>query len=231
MHKIAVMQPYFLPYFGYYQLINMVDKFVVYDDVNYINRGWINRNYIMINNEKNLFTLPLIKVSQNKKIYEIEILNNQFWRNKLFKKFEISYAKKMYKYETLELLNKIIYYDNLNLSEYIYNSINTIAAALKIETKIIKSSRKYLNQNLNAENRIIDICKKENCSVYTNLPGGKELYNENIFNEQNIEIKFLTPTILNYNHENSIISTPLSIVDVLMNNGIDKTIELLNYHK
>ena len=74
--KAAIMQPYFLPYIGYFQLINAVDVFVVYDDVNYIKKGWINRNNILVNGEGFLFNIPLQEVSQNKSINQINIEEN-----------------------------------------------------------------------------------------------------------------------------------------------------------
>ena len=66
--KVAVMQPYFVPYIGYFRLINAVDKFVLLDDVNYINRGWINRNRILLGERPHTITIPLKGASQNKKI-------------------------------------------------------------------------------------------------------------------------------------------------------------------
>ena len=71
--KIAVMQPYFIPYIGYWQLINAVNTFVIYDDVNYIKRGWINRNRILVDGESHYFNIPVTGASQNKKINEIKV--------------------------------------------------------------------------------------------------------------------------------------------------------------
>ncbi len=83
--KIAVMQPYLFPYIGYFQLIHVVDRFVIFDDVNYINKGWINRNRILVNNAPYLFTIPLIEASQNKAINDIEVDGNDPWRNKFMR--------------------------------------------------------------------------------------------------------------------------------------------------
>ncbi len=91
--KIAVMQPYFFPYIGYFQLINSVDKFVILDDVNYIKKGWINRNYILVNSKPCLFTIPLVKPSQNKLINETEIAFESNWKKKFLKTIETGYAK------------------------------------------------------------------------------------------------------------------------------------------
>ena len=87
MNKIAIMQPYFSPHIGYFQLIDSVDFFVFYDDVNFIKRGWINRNYITVNKELQRFTIPLKNPSQNKKINQIEVNWNSKEMNKLIKTF------------------------------------------------------------------------------------------------------------------------------------------------
>jgi hypothetical protein len=84
--KIAIMQPYLFPYIGYFQMINTVDHFVFYDDVNFINRGWINRNRILVNGKDTFITVPLIKASQNKKINEI----NLFFDEKMKKKNDLN---------------------------------------------------------------------------------------------------------------------------------------------
>ncbi|SHE77713.1 WbqC-like protein family protein [Bacteroides luti] len=74
--KLGIMQPYLFPYIGYFQLIKVVDKYIVSDDLHYIKHGWINRNYILVNNEKKMFTIKLKKASSNKLINEIEILDD-----------------------------------------------------------------------------------------------------------------------------------------------------------
>ena len=94
--RIAIMQPYFFPYIGYFQLISAVDIFVVYDDVNYINKGWINRNHILVNGQAKLITIPLIQASQNKHISEIELFGDLKWKDKLLKTIEFNYKKASY---------------------------------------------------------------------------------------------------------------------------------------
>nr|WP_310590339.1 WbqC family protein [Dyadobacter sp. NIV53] len=77
---IAIMQPYIFPYIGYFQLINAVDKFIIYDDVNFINKGWINRNNILVSGQAHLFTIPLKDASQNKLIHEVELIGGDQWK-------------------------------------------------------------------------------------------------------------------------------------------------------
>jgi hypothetical protein len=91
--KLAIMQPYIFPYIGYFQLIKAVDKFVIYDDVNFINRGWINRNRILVNGKDSLFTIPLKEASQNKLINDIDVNWDDAWKSKWLKTLEQSYKK------------------------------------------------------------------------------------------------------------------------------------------
>ncbi len=130
-NKIAIMQPYFFPYIGYFQLINAVDTFVIYDDVNYIKKGWINRNNIVINGEQKLFTISLSKASQNKMINEIDISDDFI---KFIKMLEMSYSKAPYYEQTMNVINKIISFENKKLSTFIHNSIKILVDYLNIKT-------------------------------------------------------------------------------------------------
>lgn len=116
--KLAIMQPYFFPYIGYFQLIHAVDKFIILDDVNYINRGWINRNKIIINGEAKWFTLSLDKASQNKLIKEINISSKDVFHEKLLKTLKIFYGKAPYFNQVYDLLNKLFKIENYNLSSF-----------------------------------------------------------------------------------------------------------------
>ena len=94
--KVGIMQPYFFPYIGYWQLINAVDKFVIYDDVNFIKGGWINRNKILVNGQARYINLQMHKASQNKLINEIEVLGNKVYNKKLLKNIESSYKSTVF---------------------------------------------------------------------------------------------------------------------------------------
>ena len=84
--KVAIMQPYFLPYIGYLQLLNSVDKFILYDDIEYTKKGWINRNRIV---DGEIITLPLKKDSDYLNVVERRLSDD--WRKqktKLLNKIE-----------------------------------------------------------------------------------------------------------------------------------------------
>ena len=147
--KVAIMQPYFLPYIGYFQLINAVDKFVIYDDVNFINRGWINRNNILINSKKSYINVPLKEASQNKLINEIFISTDINWQRKMIRTIELAYKKAPFFLEVFSAFKKILESKNETISQLNANLIIAVCQYLSIDTLIQLSSSIYENKNLN----------------------------------------------------------------------------------
>jgi hypothetical protein len=224
---VGIMQPYFLPYIGYWQLIKAVDLYVVYDDVNYIVRGWINRNNFLINGGKKLFTISLNKASPNKLINEISIIDD-------FKHFldmvKHNYSKAAYYKSILPLIYDIINYDKDNLAIFITNSIKIITGYLNIDTKIINSSSIEKDNSLKGKNKILNICKKLGATDYYNAIGGRDLYNKNEFIQNGINLHFLKTNIVPYKQMKNEFIAGLSMLDILMFNSIDDiNIMLDNY--
>ena len=157
--KIGIMQPYFVPYIGYWQLINAVDKFVIYDDVNYIKRGWINRNNILIQGEPKRINLRLHNSSPNKLINEIELLDDRVYINKLLKTIESNYKRAPYFSDAFPLIQRIITQDEKNLARYLEYQIKEICNYLDISTEIIVSSKIQKNNELRGQEKVIEICR------------------------------------------------------------------------
>jgi WbqC-like protein family len=228
MKKVAIMQPYFLPYIGYFQLINAVDEFLIYDDVNYINKGWINRNNILVNGKACLFSIPLKEASQNKLINEIEIINDGKWQSKLLKTIEQSY-KKAPNYQTVApMVHEIINFGDTNLSKYICNSLSTICKYLQINTEIIPSSSNFNNNQLKAQDRILDICLQLRAENYINPIGGVELYDKEIFEKSGIKLNFIKTQAIEYKQFSNTFTPHLSILDLIMFNSKQVISELIN---
>ena len=179
--KLAIMQPYIFPYIGYFQLIKAVDKFVIYDDVNFINRGWINRNRILVNGKDSLFTIPLKEASQNKLINEIEVNWDDAWKSKWLKTLEQSYKKAPCFQQVRPILEQTLEQEKTIFSEIIVENLKLINAYLGITTEIISSSSIYQNTELKAQTRIVDICLQEKANHYINPIGGIELYQKEVF--------------------------------------------------
>lgn len=226
--KIAVMQPYLFPYIGYFQLINAVDKFILFDDVNYINKGRINRNFILNDSSPMLFTLPLKKPSQNKLINEIELSDSGSFSRKFLKSLKHSYVKAPYFEPVMKMLADIFNSERINLSDFIHYSLIIINEYLDIKSVIIPSSSIYENNSLKGSERIIDICKKEKADTYINLPGGTGLYSAEIFLENGISLKFIKSREIIYKQFKIDFIKNLSIIDVMMFNSKDKVKKCLN---
>lgn len=219
------MQPYFFPYIGYWQLIKAADLFVIYDDVNYINRGYINRNTILTNRKKQLFTLELIGASQNRLINEIEIGNNQ---HKLLKTITMSYKKAPCFSEIFPIIESILMCDEKTLSKYLGNSLKIIAEYLNIKTTFIYSSDIVKDNALKGQEKIIDIAKQLKAGVYINAIGGQELYNREVFAKNNLKLHFLNPKTQEYKQFNNEFIPNLSIIDLMMFAKNDDIQEMLN---
>ena len=222
--KIAVMQPYFFPYIGYWQLINSVDIFIIYDDVNFIKRGYINRNNILINNVKHLFTLALIKSSQNKKINEILIGKNN---KKILRTIEQSYLKAPFFHDIFPIIEDIFSNKEKDLSKFLGNSLQIFSKYLDINTKFEYSSMIMNDKSLQAQDRLIEISKILNATDYINAIGGEQLYDKNAFSDAGINLSFIQTKLINYKQFNNKFIPNLSIIDVMMFNSKEDIKEML----
>ena len=183
--KLGIMQPYFMPYIGYFQLMKAVDKYVVYDDVNYIKGGWANRNHILINGEKEMFTVTLQKASQNKLFNEI-VIGDDF--KKLMKTLQMNYSRAINFDQTMVLMERIISFPNKQLAVFIANSFREILSYLSVETEILMSSEIPKDNSLRGKDKIIQICEILGADTYYNAVGGKNLYDQKKFREHGITL-------------------------------------------
>jgi len=226
--KLAIMQPYFLPYIGYFQLIKAVDTFIIYDDVQFIKGGLINRNYLLLNDEKFMFNLILKGASANKLINEISVQSNQ---NKLLKTIYYSYNKAPYFESVFPIIKNILNYEDKNLSKFIGNSIIKICNYLKIDTEIHYSSALEKDNELKAQDKIIHICKLLNADTYINAIGGQKLYDKKVFNDSHIDLKFIKSNLTPYTQFKNEFIPCLSILDVMMFNSVDEINIILKNHE
>jgi WbqC-like protein family len=226
--KLGIMQPYFLPYIGYFQLMAAVDKFVAYDDVNFIKGGWINRNRILLNGHEHLFTVPLVKASPNRLINEIELVGRTGWKRKLMDTLDQAYRQAPYFQQVLPLIREIVHYHEQSLSKYLVHGLSKIKTYLDIATELVPSSSKYDNRNLKGEERVLDICRQERATVYINPAGGHALYDPEHFRANGVSLRFLEPRPIEYRQSGSEFHPWLSILDVLMFNSREEAKALLS---
>ena len=227
--KLGIMQPYFMPYIGYFQLMKAVDKYVVYDDVNYIKGGWANRNHILINGEKEMFTVTLQKASQNKLFNEI-VIGDDF--KKLMKTLQMNYSRAINFDQTMVLMERIISFPNKQLAVFIANSFREILSYLSVVTEILMSSEIPKDNSLRGKDKIIQICEILGADTYYNAVGGKNLYDQEEFREHGITLNFVDslPQVYSQLHTREFVSG-LSMIDVLMNNTKDKVNSLLESYQ
>ncbi|MFZ6672508.1 WbqC family protein [Undibacterium sp. Xuan67W] len=225
--KIAIMQPYLFPYIGYFQLIDAVDVFVIYDDVNYIKGGWINRNFILNQSKSLRITLPLDEQSPNKLINQISIKDHS---NKLLETIRHSYAKAPCFHEASPLIQRILMNSENNLAQFLTHQLKEVIdyLGIKIDWRISSSINK--DNTLHGQEKVIAICEELGATHYINAIGGKELYDHESFEKRGIELSFIQSEPITYTQFTDFVPN-LSIIDVLMFNTPSQISKLIkNYH-
>lgn len=222
------MQPYFFPYIAYFQLICAVDMFVIYDDVNYINKGYINRNSILMNGVAHQITLSLSGASQNKLINQIEMYDNA---GKILKTIEMVYKKAPYFNAVFPLLHKILITPEKNLSKILQNSLEIISEYMGLKTNFVLSSGIEKDNTLKGGDKLIEICHKLNMTQYINSIGGQALYDKPTFKQKNIDLFFLKTLPFSYQQFNHVFVPNLSIIDVLMFNEKEQLLRGLQQYE
>lgn len=225
--KVGVMQPYFFPYLGYWQLFGAVDKFVVLDDVNYIKRGYINSNSILINGLPHKFTIPLNKASQNKLIKDTKMLFSMTDRESFLKMIMMAYRKAPCFDEIYPVLEEIVMHDTDDLTEFIVVSFMKVKELLGLKTDILLSSEIKKNNDLKGEERIIEINKKLGADMYINAIGGQQLYSYEHFWKESIKLCFIKMHQYQYKQFDDNFVPNLSLIDVLMFNDVDDVLKMI----
>jgi len=226
--KLGIMQPYFFPYIGYFQLIDLVDIYVIADDLNFIKNSYIKKNSILDNGAPVLLSLELVGASQNKLINEIEVGSKT---DKLLKAIQRRYAKAPYFKDVFPLLQSILLSEEKNVARFLGDSLMKIASYLGIQTKFLYSSEIEKNNDLKFDARIIDICKRVGADHYINAIGGKELYSKDKFASEGIKLSFIDTKEIEYAQFGKEFVPNLSIIDVLMFNSPEETKMLLQEYE
>lgn len=220
--KLAIMQPYFFPYIGYFQLIAAVDLFIVYDNIKYTKKGWINRNRILQNGKDVIFSLPLKNDSDSLDICERELAAD-FNQDKLLNQIKGAYCGAPYFKMTFPLVEHIVRHNDVNLFRFLHHSIVKICAHLGLTTKISISSDVAVNHTLKAQDKVLALCEAVGASTYVNAIGGMELYSKEAFRRKDIELKFIQSKPFEYPQFGNNFVPWLSIIDVMMFNTKEET--------
>lgn len=228
--KIAIMQPYFLPYLGYFQLMAAADKFVLLDNVNFIKKGWINRNQLLLNAAPHMFTLPLQSASQNKFICDTLIMRDRQWIATLKKTIHHAYGKAPHYAATTQMLFPLLESDEISLNVFLADMLIAVARYVEIDTEIIRTARHFNCDGAVGQERIIRICKQCGGDHYVNAIGGMDLYDRHRFRDEDIELSFLASRVEPYpqgSPGSGLFVPNLSILDVLMFNAPEQIVPML----
>jgi hypothetical protein len=227
--KLAIMQPYLFPYIGYFQLLASVDEFVVYDNIQYTKKGWINRNRFLQNGEDVMFSLPLAKASDYLDIREREIADG-YNPAALLARFAGAYGKAPFYAQTRPLLEDVLGNPERNLFAFLHDALLRTAAHLGLETVIRVSSTVPIDHVLAGQDKVLALCEALGATTYINPIGGVELYSRKDFAARGIELHFLQPLPLEYVQFGRPFVPWLSIIDVLMFNELDTVRAWLDSH-
>ncbi len=221
---VASNQPYLFPYIGYWQLIKLADVFVISDSMQYIKKGYVNRNYILLNGARHRFTLQVMGVHGTSQINEITVGNNT---GKILSTIKHAYKNAPYFPDVFPLIATLLDNKEKNLAQYLGHSIQSIAKYLEMDTEFIYLSDLQGETDLKAEARTIDICKRVNATKYINAIGGQSLYDKESFQKEGIELAFLEVADVQYKQFYNEFVPHLSIIDVLMFNSKEEVNKLL----
>ena len=218
--RLGVMQPYFFPYIGYFQLIAAVDQFIVYDNIKYTKKGWINRNRLLQDGKDALFSLPLKAGSDALDIVERELALD-FDREKFLRQFRNAYRRAPFFDQTMTLIEGIVRHDEQNLFRFLHHGLSATCQHLGITTPFHISSTINIDHGLKSQDKVIALCEAMGASSYINAIGGMDLYSATAFNERGITLNFIRSSAFEYAQYGQAFVPSLSIVDVMMFNSLE----------
>ncbi|WP_397538316.1 WbqC family protein [Rummeliibacillus pycnus] len=227
--KVALMQPYFFPYLGYYRLINSVDEFVIFDNAQFIRRSWITRNRILNAHKESIYiNVPVFKAQRETKIKDIQINNDINWQEKIIQ--QLLYYKAAPNFTSvMEFVKECLSIKCDNVSQFNTSILRKTCNLLKIDANITVLSEKFpfINQADEADEWGIKVSKALKASTYINAIGGKEFYSTQKYKNEGLDIQFINPSLAPYKQFKHKFVPGLSIIDVLMFNEISRIKEMI----
>ncbi len=217
--RVAIMQPYVFPYLGYYQLLHAADRFICFDDVNFIKKGWINRNRILLNGSAYPFTIPISGASQNSTIRDSLIADDASWKPKLLANITHAYRKAPFFAEVFPAVEAMVMNAKGSIADLAEASIRMVADRAALPVSIHRSSDIGLPGDLKAQERIIAVAAHHGATTYINPANGAHLYQEGRFQEAGMKLRFLRldADVTYPQHGHSGFEPHLSVLDALMN--------------
>ena len=220
-HTVAIMQPYFCPYVGYFQLIAAADTFVIYDDVQFTKKGWINRNRLLQGGGDALFTIPVKAASDFLDVRERELAPD-FDRRRLLNRVREAYRRAPQFAAVFPLVESVVQHPDPNLFGYILHSVRQVCGYLGLRTPLRVSSTVPIAPGLKGRDRVVATCQALGATRYLNAIGGTALYDREDFRAAGLDLRFLRPRLVEYPQLGEPFVPWLSIIDVLMFNPVDE---------
>jgi hypothetical protein len=217
--KLGIMQPYFFPYIGYFQLISAVDLFIIYDNIKYTKKGWINRNRLLVDGTDAVFSLALKRGSDFLNVCDRELAED-FDPTKLLNKVAGAYRQAPYFEQTFSLIEHVLLHPDRNLFRFLRFSLIATCEHLGIKTKIGTSSDVAVDHNLKSQDKVLAMCEATGAHGYVNLMGGVDLYSRDEFLARGIVLRFIRSAPLVYKQFDNEFVPSLSIIDVMMFNSL-----------
>lgn len=223
---LAANQPYFMPYMGYFQLMDAAETFVVLDDFAFMKQSWIARNRLLsARGDVVSFSLSVGDMSVHRSIAEHEY-RDSFRR--LCRTLECNYSRAPYYGSVMGLMEDILKTPSRNVAMLNARSLELTARYIGLKTRFVLSSQLDYDHSLRSAERVVAICRSAGASRYVNAIGGLGLYDKDMFAENGIELRFLKSDLPAYSQRGTSEFVPgLSIIDVLMNCEPERVREML----
>ncbi len=188
--RVAIMQPYFMPYAGYFRLFAAADLFVALDCVQFPRRGWVHRNrFTDHKGELQWLTVPLKKSDRD----ATRICDLQFQENaSALLRDEARRFRSLQKIQQFRVFADMLFDTSLSPNEYFTSALSKMAKFLDMERPIVRSSTLNIDPQLRAQERIIEIAKQVGAKDYINAPGGRGIYDEGAFRRAGLTLSFLS---------------------------------------
>lgn len=229
-----MMQPYFLPYLGYYALIKNTDKWIVSDEFQYIRHGWIARNRILKPSVGwQYIIVPLEKHSFDTLIKEVKIKNSENWKVKIINQLEHYKKKAPFYSEVIAFLKNAFLFDTDSISSLNVHLLNETCNYIGIPFNYEIHSEMKINIDpvYEPDDWSLNISKAIGATCYVNPPGGIKFYNKDKYDKAKIRLNFLKINLTDYNQCRSVFEPGLSIIDAMMFNSPESINEMLDKYE
>lgn len=230
-HTVAIMQPYLFPYLGYIQLMQAVDEFVFFDTAQFIRRGWIHRNRIVLNGKAHTFTVPVTKCARNTLIQDVLWSADPLVRIKLLQTIKQAYKDAPYVDAVLPWVERTLRSTESSVAKLIEMHFIDVYNYLGLEVNFYLASSRKWTEAYGASERILSMCMDVNATCYINPINGRHLYDASDFAMKGIELQFLEMDAVEYPQMGSEFVSHLSMIDVLMMNEPTEVLNLLQNHQ